>query len=245
MAPGLLGSTLRRRVVTLLVLPTARAADVTALRGFVGVAGGTVGGTVRVGDRLLDVADKQLVDELGSQLAAGAPRVDIPADASPYERIGRLLGRAVGTPTRGGDRVDGTATTILGAMDGARLASAEGRLSRRGDLVLVVAGTGQGSAAARRSAGTIVSTLAAAVDAGTAGVVLAGPTVSARAGGAVATVRGDIGVSRDVSTVDTLDRSAGQVVSVLALAGQAAGRSGQYGTVDAADGPMPGARQAD
>ena len=36
----------------------------------------------------------------------------------------------------------------------------------------------------------------------------------------------------------------GQVVAVMALAGQAAGRTGHYGAVDAADGAMPGAQAA-
>jgi hypothetical protein len=57
-------------------------------------------------------------------------------------------------------------------------------------------------------------------------------------------VRDDVGAARVVSTVDSLGRTAGQVVAVMALAGQAAGQSGQYGAVDAADGAMPGARDA-
>ena len=48
-APGLVGNTLRGRAVTLVVLPTAQQSDVSALSRLVGVAGGTVGGTVRVG----------------------------------------------------------------------------------------------------------------------------------------------------------------------------------------------------
>ena len=79
-----------------------------------------------------------------------------------------------------------------------------------------------------------------AVDADTDGVVLAGPVASARAGGQVKAVRDDVTAARDVSTVDALGRTAGQVVAVMALAGQAAGRTGHYGAVDAADGAMPG-----
>ena len=57
-------------------------------------------------------------------------------------------------------------------------------------------------------------------------------------------VRADAGTARAVSTVDSVGSTAGQVVTVLALAGQAAGESGQYGAVSAADGAMPGSRQA-
>ena len=71
--------------------------------------------------------------------------------------------------------------------------------------------------------------------------MLAGPVASAREGGQVKAVRDDVTAAREVSTVDALGRTAGQVVTVMALAGQAAGRTGQYGAVDAADGAMPGA----
>ncbi len=71
--------------------------------------------------------------------------------------------------------------------------------------------------------------------------MLAGPVASARAGGQIKAVRDDVTAAKDVSTVDSLGRTAGQVVTVMALAGQAAGRTGQYGAVDAADGAMPGA----
>ena len=243
-APGLIGGTLRGRVVTLVVLPTATQSDVSGLTDLVGVAGGTVSGTVRIGDQLVDAGDKQLVDELGNQLESRAPDVDIAPDASPYERIGALIARAIGTDVDQGAPVDGPATSILAGLSTTSLMSAEGKLKRRGSLLLFVTGPGQGTAQQRQGASTIVSTLVDAVDQNTDGVVLAGPVASARAGGQVKAVRDDVKVSRDVSTVDALGRSAGQVVAVMALAGQAAGRTGQYGAVDAPDGAMPGAQSA-
>lgn len=243
-APGLIGNTLQGRVVTLVVLPTAQQADVTALTDLVGVAGGTVGGTLRVGDKLVDAGDKQLVDELGNQLESRASGVTIPPDASPYERIGALIARAIGTDVDAGADVDGPATSILAGLSTTSLMSAEGDLKKRGSLVLFVTGPGQGSSQDKQGASTIVDTLVQAVDAGTDGVVLAGPVASARADGQVKAVRDDVTAARDVSTVDSLGRTAGQVVTVMALAGQAAGRTGQYGAVDAANGAMPGAQGA-
>jgi hypothetical protein len=242
-APGLVGDRLRGRVVDLVVLPTAAQTDVKGLRTLVGVAGGTVGGTLRVGNQLLDAGNKQLVDELGNQLEGRASGLGIPPDATPYQRIGELIARAVGTDRRGGARVDGTATSILAGLDTASLVSTDGKLDRRGDLVLFVTGAGQGSADQRQGASSIVTTMVRAVDADTGGVVLAGPLASARGTGQVKAVRDDVGTARVVSTVDVLGRTAGQVVTVMALAGQAAGQAGQYGAVDAADGAMPGARQ--
>ncbi|MEO5710501.1 MAG: copper transporter [Nocardioidaceae bacterium] len=243
-APSLIGNTLKGRSVTFVVLPTARQSDVASLADLVGVAGGTVGGTVRVGDQLVDAGDKQLVDELGNQLEDRASGVSIPADASPYERIGTLIARAIGTDYNGGLPVDGPATSILAGLSTTSLLSAEGKLNRRGSLVLFVTGAGQGSSEEKKGAATIVDTLVQAVDAATDGVVLAGPTASAREGGQVKAVRDDVSAARDVSTVDALGRSAGQVVTIMALAGQATGRTGHYGAVDAADGAMPGAQGA-
>ena len=240
-APGLVGNTLRGHAVTVVQLPSARQADVAASKELVGEAGGTVAGTVRVGAKLVDAGSKQLVDELGSQLEGRANDVSVPADAGPYERIGALVGRAVGARTAGGAPVDAPATSILSALGTAKLLSTQGRMTRRGDLVLLVAGPGRGTADARRGAASIVSTLAQAVDGATRGVVLAGPPASARAGGEVRALRDDVAAAKDVSTVDALGRTAGQVVTVLALAGQAGGRAGHYGAVDAADGAMPGA----
>ncbi len=241
-APGLVGDRLNGQVVTLVVLPSASPADVAGVKTLVGVAGGTVGGTVRVGKQLVDVGNKQLVDELGNQLEGRASGLSIPPDATPYERIGALIARAVGTDKRGGDRVDGTATSILAGLSTASLMSARGKLDRRGDLVLFVTGDGEGSTSRQQGASSIVTTLVRSVDGDTKGVVLAGTPASARDTGEVKAVRDDVGTAREVSTVDALGSGAGRVVSVMALAGQAAGQSGQYGTVHAADGAMPGAR---
>jgi hypothetical protein len=243
-APSLIGDTLKGRVVTFVVLPTAQQSDVASLANLVGVAGGTVGGTLRIGDQLVDAGDKQLVDELGNQLEGRASGVDIPADASPYERIGALIARAIGTDYNGGLPVDGPATSILAGLSTTSLMSAEGKLNRRGSLVLFVTGPGQGSPEEKQGAATIVDTLVKSVDAATDGVVLAGPPASARKDGQVKAVRDDVSAARDVSTVDALGRTAGEVVTVMALAGQAAGRTGHYGAVDAADGAMPGAQGA-
>jgi hypothetical protein len=240
-APGLVGGTLRGQVVTFVVLPTAEQTEVAALADMVSVAGGEVGGTVRIGDSMLDVQNKQLVDELGTQLLESASGVSVPADASGYEQVGALLARAIGTDEPGGAGVDSTAESILAGLSTAGLLSAEEDLARRGNLVLFVAGPGRGSAEEMQSANNIVTTLAGSVDAETGGVVVAGPVSSARGDGLVRAVRDDVVAARDVSTVDVLGRSAARIVTVMALAGQGQGQTGHFGAVDAADGALPGA----
>lgn len=241
-APGLVSGILRNRAVTLAVLPTATQSEVTALADMVATAGGTVAGTVQIGEGMLDVENKQLVDELGSQLLDGAPDVDLPADANGYERTGALVARAIGTDeAAGGARVDGVSESILAGLSTAGLMSVDGDLDRRGSLVLFVAGAGAGTVEERQGANSILSTLITAVDATTDGTVVAGPTPSARPGGVVAAIRKDVTAAQEVSTVDVLGRSAARIVTVMALAGQAQDQTGHYGAIDAADGAMPGA----
>lgn len=243
-APGLLAGTLKGRVVTMMVLPGASQDAVSSLSELVGQAGGTVGGTMRIGQKLLDVANKQLVDELGSQLLAGASDVNVPQGASGYQRMGALIARAIGTTEDGGAAVDDTSNSILAGLSTAGLMTSEGDLNRRGSLVLMVAGPSTGTSQGRQGANTIVSTLAEEIDADTDGVVVTGPVDTARSDGLIAAVRADVVTARDVSTVDVLDRAAGRVVTVMALADQAQGKTGAYGAMNAADGAMPGAAPA-
>ncbi len=241
-APDLLAGDLNGRAVTLVQLPGAAPADVTAVTTFIKEAGGSVAGTLRAGSGLLDVGNKQLVEELGTQLLQGASDVSVPAKASGYQRMGALLARAIGTDRAGGAVVDGTASSILAGLSTAGLMSAQGTFERRGSLVLFVAGPPSGTDEQKQGANGIATTLIEAVDNGTAGAVVAGPLSSAGDNGLVKAVRDDVVTARDVSTVDVFERTAGQVVTVMALAEQATGKTGHYGAVDAANGAMPGAR---
>jgi hypothetical protein len=238
-APALVGGSLAGRVVTLLALPGAQESTISSLTELVGTAGGRVGGTIRAGEGLLDVGNKQLVDELGTQLLQGVNDVTVPEEAGTYERLGAILARAVATDEDGGAAVDDAASSILSGLSTADLMSPAGDLERRGSLVLVVGGSGADSAEGREGAGAVVSAMVDAMDEATDGVVVAGPIAAARDDGVVQAVRRKVVTAREVSTVDTLDRVAAHVVAVAALAEQARGGAGHYGSVDAADGVMP------
>jgi hypothetical protein len=240
-APGIVGGELDGRPVTVVALPGAQEVLVTATADMVQQAGGNVAGIIRTGDGLVDPGNKQLVDELGSQLLDGTPDVTVDDEASGYERLGALLARAVATDEDGGDDVDDAASSILSGLSTAGLMSPADDFTRRGSLVVFVSGPGGTSSDDEQGAGAIVAALARSVDSGSDGVVVAGPVTAAQQDGVVAGVRRDVVAARDVSTVDSLGRVAGQVVTVLALAEQADGSVGHYGAEDAADGAMPGA----
>ena len=240
-APGLINAAVQGRVVTMVVLPGASQDTVTSIGGFVTQAGGTVGGTLRVGEKLVDVGTKQLVDELASQLLDGTPDVTVAEDASGYERMGALIARAIGTPEDAGAAVDDTTNSILAGLSTAGLMSADGELTRRGSLVLFVTGTREGSSEEKQGANSIIISLAKAIDAGTDGVAIAGPVPSARADGLVNAIRTDVEAAREISTVDALPRTAAELITVMALGEQAQGEVGHYGALEAPDGAMPGA----
>jgi hypothetical protein len=203
--------------------------------------GGEVTAQVAVGEKLLDVANRQLVSELATQMHDSAQEdVEVPAGASGYERMALLLAHAVTTTRPAGRPVDDAGDGILAGVSSAELVTTRGDLDRRGSLVAVVAGDPYGTADTREGAGSILATLVSALDERSRGVVLAGPVAAAAEDGLVGAVRNDPTAARDVSTVDVVDRVAGAVVTTLALAAEDEGRAGHYGSALAGDGAVPG-----
>jgi len=80
--------------------------------------------------------------------------------------------------------------------------------------------------------------LATALEAADRGTVVGGPATSAQEGGLIAALR-DSDAKDSVSTVDTVDTSSGQVVTILALQNELSGKSGQYGTGAGVSGYLP------
>ncbi len=240
-AGDVLGKVIDGRAVTVLTLPGADDADVTQLTEMVDKAGGTVTAKAVVGEKLLDVGNRQLVSELATQMAATAQDdLDMPDDVTGYDQMALLMAHALVSHKAAGDDLDRTGESVLAGLDTADLLTVAGDIDARGSLVLVVAGKPYGSADLRDGAGSIVSTLLAAFDDHSDGVVLAGPVASSAEDGLVGTVRADPTTADVVSTVDAVERTAGAVVAVLALAQEADGRSGHYGTSAAPDGALPG-----
>lgn len=227
--PALVRNRLRDRAVALVVLPDATTEAEKAITASIERAGGRLTSVLRAGPDLVDPAKKQLVDALGGQLEADAKDVVIPESASAYDRIGALLGYAIGTTEAGGDAPSSRAQSILAGLSTAGLISFSQDVERRAGLVLVLAGPPSGDSAADQGIASIVDSLAGALDEQTGGVVVAGPLDAADTGGVLAAIRADAHTSAGVSTVDGVDGPAGAVVAVRALAEQAAGKAGQYG----------------
>jgi hypothetical protein len=149
-----------------------------------------------------------------------------------------LLGHALLDDQDAGSRVDRTGDSVLAGFTTAGLLTTDDPVTRRGSLVLLVAGPPTGSADQRQGAAAIVAALARGLDASGDGAVLAGPSAAGAADGVIGALRAAPG-RREVSTVDALESLAGGVVAVRALADRALGRTGDYGSDAAPDGLLP------
>ncbi len=230
---------LKGRSITLVTLPNADEDQVTEMGALASSLGATVVGRVTLDDKLVDVANRQLVEQLGARLRASVgDAVDVPATSDGYEQIGLLLGHAVVTDAPAGSKLDGAAEEILASLTTAELVTTDTPLQRRGSLALIVAGEPRGNADQRRGAGDILGTLATALDESGKGAVVAGPIPSGARDGVVGAVRRSRAASR-VSTVDVTDHGGGIVLTVLALAGEDAGTTRHLGTAASEDGAYP------
>ncbi|MDN5855562.1 MAG: copper transporter, partial [Actinomycetia bacterium] len=198
-------------------------------------AGGKVTTTVQVEDKMLDPTEQQFAEGVARQSLDGQQNVPDTSGMSSYEMLGTALARAYvgdGSATK----FDSTSGTIASAYRQAGFTESKGKPSGRASLAVFVTPS---AADLEDNQDELIATVAGAVDAASSGVVVTGPPSSAAEGGAVAYLRAnDAGDS--VSTVDAVTVSAGQVVTVLALQGEASGKSGNYGVEDGADQALPG-----
>jgi hypothetical protein len=232
-APALVAGHLNGRSVVLLAAPDAAAADLDAVSGLVGQAGGRVTGR-------LGLTDAALAPERGDALRALVTRVlpagvQLPPTTDSGTLAGALLGSlvTVGKGPASTPAEVGTAFTAL--SDGGFLAP--GAAPAPAQLAVVVTGD-PGSTPDSAARAATLARLAGALRAGGAGTVVASRSPS----GDVAAVRADTRLGQ-VSTVDGVGTAAGRIAAVLAAGEQAQGRSGSYGTAPGASA-LPGAGAA-
>ena len=231
----ILAGRLQDRTVALFVLPDANADTASGLTKQIKAAGGTVTTTVTVHDKMINPSEQQFAEGVARQSLDGQKDTPDTSGMSSYELVGSALSRAYlsdGSKTK----FDATSGTIASAYRKAGFTETKGQPSGRASLaIFVTAGADDMS----DNQDEVVGSIAGAVDAGSSGAVVAGPPSAAQDGGAVAYLRGNDG-SQEVSTVDAVTVSAGQVVTVLALQREASGKVGHYGVQDGADEALPG-----
>lgn len=120
---GTVRGLLERRAVAIVVMPGADEKVVSGLSSAVQDAGGTLTGEYAVRPAMLAPDGKSLVDTLGSQVAESVKDVDVPTEATTYDRMGQLIGRAMATAENTGEAPDAASADILSSLSGAKLMS--------------------------------------------------------------------------------------------------------------------------
>ena len=181
---------------------------------------------------MVDPGGKSLVDTLGSQLIAEPVKdVDVPTEATTYDRMGQLIGRAIAPPTDAGERRRRRGRRHPEQPRRRRADELAGRRpSAAASLVLVVLGRSRTTRPAPRTSTAVWSPGSRPPD----GVVVAGPTASAT-DGLLRTLRDDATLTATASSVDSDQTAAGRVVALLALDASSPTAPGQYGA-EGADG---------
>jgi hypothetical protein len=214
---------LEGQAVSLLTLPGAAKDDVDALGAQVEAGGGTVAGTYVARPALVSAGEKSLVDTLGSQLMTQLGKGAVSADAPTYERLGELLGIALGASDASAEDT----TSVRQSLAGAELLTSPSEPEASG-LVLVVLGDEIDDA--------ILAGLVTGLADRATGVVVAGDTASG-ASGDLKALRGEE-LADEVATVDGVDTGIGRVTAALALARSVRVQGGSFGA-SGSDGAVP------
>jgi hypothetical protein len=226
---------LNGHAAAILAMPGAETAQVKALQAQIIAAGGAITGTFTAGDKLVDAAQKSLIDSAAGQLAAQLvdPRVETTAPS--YELMGQLLGVAMSTTQASSVRADLAAVSVRESLAGAELLTSPEDV-RNAPLVLIVLPPGEEGAESSLATRTILSGLVSGIGHNAAGVVVVGDGDSADDGELAALRESEL--TGPISTVDGIETTIGQVTAVLAMQAVLAGSTGSYGA-SGSDGAVP------
>lgn len=232
--PALVGDSLAGENVALVALPGADDDIVTALRDELAQAGASADLLVRVEPTWTDPDSEAVLDSLASELVSSG--TELSEDGDGYQRGATVLSAAMlATPSEGS--VETVDTAALTAYAEAGMITVDGEASAAPTLALAVAGTVSGDDADDRVNHLV--TLTAALDAESAGAVVAGPANTAEAGALLGAIRADGDVAEAVSTVDSVNLPSSRIATIFALSEQNTGGAGHYGVVGETDGPLP------
>ena len=235
--PRVVSGALRGRTVVLVTTADANPADRDALAALISNAGGTVTGELQLTDAFTDPSRSDQLSDLSTRLLPAGLRLPTASDAGTL--AGGLLGSLLLVNPHGGKAQTTTAETtavLAGLGDGGFIRL--GPQVQPAQLVVVLTGGAVRGTSSGDRAG-ILARFATQLDRSGGGAVLAGRPGSADGNGPIGVVRADTAAASVLSTVDDVSTAAGRVVTVLALAEQAQGHTGRYGTGSNAQAVVP------
>ena len=228
-APTLVeGSLTDRRVLLLLTGEEVPSETVESVAALVEQAGGAVSGTLRLQPGYSDPATASSLQSYvtGPGLPTG---LQLPEADDAGQLVASVLAQVLMVPPGGTARDTAEISSVLAGLNALDVLSAESPAVTAADSAIVLTtGAFEGEDAAERN-GTLTDLLAA-LDAAGSGVVVAGDPSAAVENGLIGAIRTEPTLSSTISSVDNAGASTGQISTVLALAAEAEGASGNYGT---------------
>ncbi|WP_248965572.1 copper transporter [Sphaerisporangium perillae] len=191
-------------------------------------AGAVVSGRVALTEKYLTAEQAGLVDELATR--AKPATLEFSLTATPYDKAAAVLANAVLTSDKAQAGKDNpTASGVLDSFQRDGLVTLEGDPGKRATLALLMTPATPYEGETAEAQNSALVSLAAGLDDGGTGTVVAGAVPPSTTAGVIAAVRADSDVAAKVSTVDNPDMAFGQAAVVYSLREQAAGDAGQYG----------------
>ncbi len=236
--PSVLSGRLKGANVLVVAAPQADGAMVDGISAALKNAGATVSGTVqltsdyvdpRVATGLHDFVTSPGVLPAGSRL---------PASNDAGALAGSLLADVLMAPAKGHAPSNTERQRVLAGFSQLGVLRLISTQVSPSDYAVLVASDAQSGANPTAQARAL-SDLAGALHARGKGVVVAGSGTVAGDNGVIGSIRQNKTLSAEVSTVDDADRPSGQVTTVLALADEGKGKTGQYGIAGNADSAFP------
>lgn len=245
-APKLIGGALSGRRVVIVATDSSVSGDVVnQVSTMVGQAGGTVSGSLHLKSQYTDPGQASAISSYvnGPGLPPG---VSLPKTDDSKQLAATLLADVLMVaPGRSVTAADTSAiSSVLAGLSALGVLSQDSSQVTPADYaVLLTTGTQTGNDADTRNAALV--DLAAALDAGGSGAVVAGDSTAVQPNGLIAVLRDNPTVSATVSTVDDVDSAVGQISTVLALGRERQGISGKYGSGPGTQPvpPVPGVTQ--
>jgi hypothetical protein len=193
-------------------------------------AGATVTSDVRLQPAFVDPAQAAELGQLAQELSTSSePATGTTGVERADSELADVLVARSGGPAVTAARLQ----AVLSAYGDGKLLAVSGTApTRPADLAVVLVGAADASTDARTAANQddALLTLAHDMGAAAAGAVVAGPSPVTGASGVLDAARkGDAGLIKGVSTVDSVDQAAGRITAVLALQAARSGVTGSYG----------------
>ncbi|WP_067832245.1 copper transporter [Actinomadura kijaniata] len=237
LGPQFVAERLKGQSVVLVETPGASNDSIEKVGELLKTAGATVTGRVTVQKKFLDDDQRATVDELATQLRPNG--MNFPAGAGPYDKAAAVLASALVTrdAARAG-REDAAGGTILNGFREMSYLTTSGKPGSHATLAVVIAPSVPYATEGGDEDNKALISVATGLDAAGRGAVVGGPATAAQEGGLITALR-DSDVEKSISSTDAVDTASGQVVTVLALQNELAGKSGQYGTGSGASGYLP------